>query len=101
MMNLKLFIEKLVFGYKRVYSGKAIPFTKFLNEKEIAFEYAAANTYVAPIKLIDRPPMEVIEERLNHILKMFNKEDLKAKKLSTIKTVTTDNITNTETQNEP
>lgn len=51
----------------------------FARAFEIAFEYAAANTYVAPINLIERPPMEVIEERLNHILNMYDKDDLKAK----------------------
>ena len=49
-LNLKLFIEKLVFGYKRVYSGKAIPFTKFLNEKEIAFKLPAP--YLNKVALI-------------------------------------------------
>lgn len=71
----------------------------FARAFEIAFEYAAANTYVKPINLIARPPMEIIEERLKHILNMFNKEDLKAKKPSTMDTAT-NNITNTETKNE-
>ena len=53
-----MFIEKLVFGYKRVYSGKAIPFTKFLNEKEIAFKLPAP--YLNKVALINQIAAEEV-----------------------------------------
>ena len=44
-LNFKLYIEKLVFGYKLVSAGKAIPLTKFKNEKEIAFDMPTPYLY--------------------------------------------------------
>ena len=57
-LNFKLYIEKLVSGYKWVSAGKAIPFKKFLDDREDSFDMPAP--YLNKVALINQIATEEV-----------------------------------------